>query len=302
MRSFILISGFAALISCTQTASHSNSDDEPETGVANVQYASLNTTPATEAGVKENGKRQYDSPVSYYTGMFEAAQFDETKNYMYANKITISVDSLKGDKIFGHSVVAGNKRSFTGAAKKVNSTYEVTAKEPGDDKYDGIFYFTINGDYIEVSGEWIANDKNLAVTKRTYTLQRREFSYEPALELPESVQWDAMYGTFDEEGYVGEKLTNDVFKFNASTILLKSKDVSNMYKADIEVMRNAIYARHGYSFKNRRMRYVFDNYVDWYMPVSTDVTNALTEIEKKNIDLLKRFEDHASKYYDSFGR
>jgi hypothetical protein len=38
------------------------------------------------------------------------------------------------------------------------------------------------------------------------------------------------------------------------------------------------------------------------MPVSLNVENELTEIEKKNIDLLKRYENHADKYYDEFGR
>jgi hypothetical protein len=75
-----------------------------------------------------------------------------------------------------------------------------------------------------------------------------------------------------------------------------------MYKADLEVLRNSIYARHGYSFKNPRMRTMFDQLVPWYMPVATDVTSQLTAVEKQNIALIKRYETHASKYYDSFGR
>ena len=78
--------------------------------------------------------------------------------------------------------------------------------------------------------------------------------------------------------------------------------MSNMHKGDLEVIRNAIYARHGYFFKNRKMRYLFDYAVDWYIPLYTDVRGMLTEVERKNVDLLKRYENHASKYYDSFGR
>ncbi len=43
-------------------------------------------------------------------------------------------------------------------------------------------------------------------------------------------------------------------------------------------------------------------YVDWYMPVATDVRDKLTDTEKQNIDLIKRFEEHADKYYDDYGR
>ena len=50
------------------------------------------------------------------------------------------------------------------------------------------------------------------------------------------------------------------------------------------------------------MRTLFDNAITWYMPVSTDVTSLLTETEKKNIALIKRYEAHAEKYYDVFGR
>ena len=98
-----------------------------------------------------------------------------------------------------------------------------------------------------------------------------------------------------------EYITSDSTKFNASTTLLTTKDVENMYKRDLEVIRNTIYARHGYSFQNREMRYFFDN-LTWYIPVSIDVTKELTDIETKNIKLLKRYEKHAASYYDNFGR
>ena len=82
---------------------------------------------------------------------------------------------------------------------------------------------------------------------------------------------------------------------------LDKLDVENMHKGDLEVMRNSIYARHGYSFKNRKMRYVF-NHVDWYVPMFTDIRENLTTLEKENIALMKRYEQHAERYYDTFGR
>ena len=50
------------------------------------------------------------------------------------------------------------------------------------------------------------------------------------------------------------------------------------------------------------MRYVFDNNIEWYMPFSTDIRGQLTRLEKENIALIKRYEQHAEAYYDSFGR
>ncbi|MBK6507347.1 MAG: YARHG domain-containing protein [Ignavibacteria bacterium] len=45
-----------------------------------------------------------------------------------------------------------------------------------------------------------------------------------------------------------EKISGDVSSINASNVLLRKSDVENLYKGDLEVIRNSIYARHGYSF------------------------------------------------------
>lgn len=41
---------------------------------------------------------------------------------------------------------------------------------------------------------------------------------------------------------------------------------------------------------------------DWYTPVTNDVKDDLTELEKANIALLTRYEKYAEKHYDDFGR
>lgn len=251
----------------------------------------------------QNEKQNQNSPVlGTYTGGFEAVEFDEKQDYVYENRITISIDSLSEDVINGHSVVAGNNRPFKGKFKKEGNVLKVEAAEPGDDKYDGKFSFTIDADGKTVSGTWTANDKKLGVTKRKYSLGKKQFKYDASLELPTDVQWTSLYEKNPKFPDQVESLTEDVTKINASVKELTKKDVENMYKGDLEVIRNAIYARHGYSFKNRRMRFIFDQFVPWYMPLNTDVRNNLTEIEKKNIDLLKRYEEHAERYYDEYGR
>jgi hypothetical protein len=47
---------------------------------------------------------------------------------------------------------------------------------------------------------------------------------------------------------------------------------------------------------------IFFDAQEWYMPISTDVKEKLTDIEKKNIQLLLQFEKNATEYYDTFGR
>jgi len=87
----------------------------------------------------------------------------------------------------------------------------------------------------------------------------------------------------------------------ASKRLLKEEDVENLLKPDLEVMRNEIFARHGYCFKKKDLREMFED-KDWYIPNTVNVKKDLTEIEKKNIVLIKKYEKYAEEYGDDFGR
>lgn len=234
----------------------------------------------------------------YYVGPFNADVFKASKKPMYSNLINISIDSINNETIYGHSIVAGNLRPFSGNYNKEGNVYHVEAKEPGNNKYDGVFNFEI--DPPQITGHWTSYDSTLAVTKRSFHLNKKNYQYNP--ELPLNGINARIYSIYQDEINEGELITEDAGKINASTTLLKKEDVENMYKRDLEIMRNAIYARHGYSFKNREMRDFFDQYVTWYIPVSIDVSKDLTEIEKKNIELIKRYEKHAETYYDVFGR
>ena len=111
-----------------------------------------------------------------------------------------------------------------------------------------------------------------------------------------------------EEGEFEEWITKEfasatklIYSINASNVLLKKEDIENLLKGDLTIIRNTIYARHGYSFKNRPLRVFFDAQ-SWYIPVHTDIKADFTEIEKENIKLLLRYEKNAVEYYDYFGR
>jgi hypothetical protein len=286
---FVLIT---VIFSCSQPKEKNNQESEKQADLAAK-------SPDKVAVKAEN----INSAIyGYYVGMFKASIFDRNKKPSYSNKITVSIDSMKDKIVYGHSIVAGNWRPFQGEWFHQEDVLQVNAKEPGDDRYDGAFEFSIYPESQMITGIWIANDENLAVTQREYTLEKRIFTYNPNLELPEFIAWRDLYDQNNEIAGGAEFLTEDVLKVNASNKLLKKEDVENLYKGDLEVIRNSIYARHGYSFKNRKIRYVFDSSVDWYMPVSVDIRDKITELEWQNIELIKRYEEHATAYYDTFGR
>lgn len=75
----------------------------------------------------------------------------------------------------------------------------------------------------------------------------------------------------------------------ASDRLLTSDDVNNLSGWDLKIMRNEIFARHGYIFKKEEMQNYFQ-YEKWYTPRYDNVDDMITDVEKKNIELIKRYE------------
>lgn len=188
------------------------------------------------------------------------------------NKITLLITRVLGDTVEGRSIVGGNDRPFSGMAIQKEGIINVVAKEPGDHADDGVFNFTINTTAPDkVDGSWKPN--NAKKPAKEYTLSRKKFEYKTDV------------GNYPE----------------ASQRLLKAKDVENLYKEDLMFMRNEIFARHGYCFKKKDLRQEFEMQ-DWYVPATVDIKGFLTDIEKKNIELIKRYEKYAEEYGDEYGR
>ena len=68
-------------------------------------------------------------------------------------------------------------------------------------------------------------------------------------------------------------------------------DVRGKTKEDLRIMRNTIFAMHGYIFQTKEMKEYFQQ-KNWYEPIKTDVSSELTSIEQKNIAFLKDKEDN----------
>jgi hypothetical protein len=230
------------------------------------------------AGAAQVLNQPISSITGSWTGMFtpdrEVMVLDKKTGDSFpaaANKITLFISQLEDGNISGYSVCAGNERPFTGGYEEEDGKIKATLQEPGDNKYDGVFELVISKNDHTLAGKWTPFNK--AQVGRRYQLERKNFKYNTTIGLhPET-----------------------------SMRLLTSEDVNNLYKEDLRYMRNEIYARHGYSFKLREVRLLFDT-EDWYMPISTDVRQKLTSIEVKNEKLIKNFEKYAEESYDDYGR
>lgn len=88
-----------------------------------------------------------------------------------------------------------------------------------------------------------------------------------------------------------KKIENKVVgKFpETSQRVLTAADIAGLSSYELKIMRNEIYARYGYIFKTKDMKAYFINQ-PWYSPKYQNVASFLSEIEKKNIELIKRYE------------
>ena len=67
---------------------------------------------------------------------------------------------------------------------------------------------------------------------------------------------------------------------------LTEDDLAGMSKKELRLMRNWIFARHGYIFSTTEMRNYFEQQ-PWYQGRYSNVTSMLTDIEKYNINFIK---------------
>lgn len=76
----------------------------------------------------------------------------------------------------------------------------------------------------------------------------------------------------------------------ASTIELTVNDLTGLTPKELQIMRNEIFARYGYAFKEggEMARYFNNKY--WYKPERTEVNELLTKLEKANIQLIQNEE------------
>ncbi|MFD2100693.1 YARHG domain-containing protein [Flagellimonas iocasae] len=314
------------LVGCNSAIKNENAKVDIEEGTKTIisEESQRNNQNLNTTVVVEPTKNSHNN---YWVGFFDphseinlqdkTINADEGLYWSRRNKISISIDKIIGDSLIGHSVVAGNHRPFYGKSIIKNNAKEYIVKEPGDDQYDGQFTFKITKD--KLIGEWEAY-KKIDIPKREYSLSKKTFKYDPNIMLirrgrygdwnkfiDHGTQYEVVdEGTPDEEIYEWiqreyASSTEKIFEINASNTLLTKEVIENLTNSDLVVIRNTIYARHGYSFKNRPLRVFFDEQ-DWYIPVHADIKQEFTEIEKKNIQLLLKYEKNAKEYYDYFGR
>lgn len=171
----------------------------------------------------------------------------------------------------------------------------------------GIYTLSIaEGDSL-LTGQWDGGDKSYV---HVFALTKKLFNYNPDWKLQPAGYVDySKSKKVTEQADSGETYTTERYattsteleKYNPSTELLTKEYLANLKKADLLILRNSIFARHGYTFKKPLLSLYFSQQ-PWYVPISNDVTAALTAVEKQNLKLMAPYEKYAQEFYDAYGR
>jgi hypothetical protein len=101
-------------------------------------------------------------------------------------------------------------------------------------------------------------------------------------------------GTFlpdDQPDTETEMVSNDGGYYHiTSSRLLTEEDIKGFSKSDLKIMRNEIFARHGYIFRDPMLQEYFSQ-MPWYTPQQADISQiALSSVEENNVLFIKRYE------------
>lgn len=268
------------------------------------------------AGTGQTSKEIHKDLSGSWVGDFIISDSEEYEGDVNSasDKLNIIIKSITDEGVIGQSIVSGNVRPLTGKISENGDQISFILDEPGTHKYDGRFEFTLKGDTL--IGVWNAYKTELKWPEKSYKLLKKRFVYNPNLMLPAEegyVDWSSQKVKTQLDTLENGKIdtvsinafyrsaSDKVFKLNASNTALTENDMKNLRKLDLQILRNTIFARHGFAFKKETYKYFF-NPVEWYIPVSDNVDKELTSLERQNIKLLLRFEKYAEDNYDTFGR
>lgn len=277
------------MTACAQNTSNDEMASEENTEAAMTEEASgegaaenaMMEEDLVASIVKKGGAKAQDQVLieTMMNDLSEEAESEQEKQLLGhwvgkfgKNMINLTLTNIDGNKVEGFSVCAGNFRKITGTMDAASGAPVFSMNEPGTDEYDGTFKFTYDAAGKKMKGNWTPF-KAKGNSEKDYVLEKRTFHYDPNV------------GTYPQ----------------ASNKVLSDDFLMEFDQWTLGLIRNEIYARHGYSFKNKDWRYEFEG-KDWYMPMGVDIRHMLSDIEIKNIGLIYEYESYFDEYYDEYGR
>lgn len=95
--------------------------------------------------------------------------------------------------------------------------------------------------------------------------------------------------TGEDVDYTDEEETKGAFLFPSDSVLITDEELEKLDDKKIELIKNEIYARHGYIFTNQALKKYFESF-SWYKPNDDYSPKLLNQTEKANLKIIKKFQ------------
>lgn len=149
----------------------------------------------------------------------------------------------------------------------------------------GFLFTNCEGNYFTVGGGPGYHEENEYFPDKKYT---QFYEYNPKTqkyELNEYVGKEEITRAIKPHDY----FAYDGLKFSKLDSKLTDENLKNLNKAQLRLMRNAVFARHGRAFNSVDLQSLWNCY-PWYKKNPNYSDDLLTEIDKYNIELIKKYE------------
>ncbi|MCQ2974094.1 MAG: YARHG domain-containing protein [Bacteroidales bacterium] len=286
--------------------------------IANAQIANKSNwvTPYENAIATVSGNT-VTFEIDHYAESEEIVKFNKISNNKYSITRTKDTWSFSEDAKFVELQTINNKKYLFVKDDKNNilEFFENTNSEEQTFELDVMnkpYNLLLNGDYVDENG------KKYKIDNGTITIGGKEYSYTLAEQMYFIMQSD--YCTFywetsttginlyytqqgeytTEKGKLFHKLKN--VSPQGRWTFLSDEIVRNqaLWRFDnktLRIMRNEIYARHGWIFNSADLKSYFSAQ-PWYHPGTDNNKIKLSQIEEINVNIIKNFEKQENRPMD----
>jgi hypothetical protein len=129
--------------------------------IACKQENSKNTNTSADADTVVTNNKTAPAQIitDSLTGKYRG-EFGSTTIFLSLNYINLDNSSASG-----YNIVKGNKRNIKGKVEAKDGILYFNLSEPGDDKHDGVFNFTLDPETLVIEGTWTPNDEKITSAK-----------------------------------------------------------------------------------------------------------------------------------------
>ena len=168
-------------------------------------------------------------------------------------------------------------------------------------RIDSVFYLSLN----DIKFGLLGDKRGIFVKTIGQVYYERDCAYEMDISNDDGDHWRFFYWDKEKLKYIldeqhknidisNQNIPEDYFaynglKFSKLDSKLSESDLKYLDKSQLRLMRNAVYARHGRTFKSVDLQSLWECYT-WYKKNPNYNDSLLTDIDKYNIELIQKYE------------